>query len=82
MASSVQACSVTPTGTGTKKRSARPMATEVASGTSFAPGHGAAAGWPLCSPAAADTVALTGAACIGSIPLRLSLCGCCDRAQC
>ena len=64
MASSVQACSVTPAGTGTAKRSAAPMATEAASGTSFAPGHGLAAGWPLCSPAAADTVALTGAACV------------------
>ncbi len=80
MASSVHACSDTPAGAGTRKRSARPTATDATSGPSLAPGQGAGAAAPSGSPDAA-TVALANATCacgnvqgVATAVLRLRAC--------
>ncbi len=80
MASSVQACSDTPAGAGTRKRSARPTATDATSGPSLAPGQGLGAAAPSGSPDAA-TVALANATCacgtvqgVAAAVLRLRAC--------
>jgi hypothetical protein len=68
MASRLQAWVVMPSGTGTTKRTSRPMAMEMSAGTILTPtwaaaAGGAGAGWPAAAPPAAAAAARTCTAC-------------------